>query len=48
MSAYQAGNLPLGEALANEYRHGIETLRSGESVEGAQRFAAGAGRHGKF
>jgi enoyl-CoA hydratase len=35
-------------ALANELRHGMVPLASGESVSGAARFAEGAGRHGKF
>ncbi|MHB8383270.1 MAG: crotonase/enoyl-CoA hydratase family protein [Candidatus Binataceae bacterium] len=48
MSAYEAWTLPLGDALTNEYRHGIATISSGETREGAARFAAGAGRHGKF
>ena len=48
MSAYEAWTLPPAEALINEYRHGIATITSGETREGAQRFASGAGRHGKF
>ncbi len=48
MSAYEAWTMPLAAALVNEYRHGIATVNSGETREGAQRFAAGAGRHGKF
>ncbi len=48
MSAYEAWTMPLDDALANEYRHGIATINSGETREGAQRFAAGAGRHGRF
>jgi len=48
MSAYEAWTMPLEEALVNEYRHGIATINSGETREGASRFAAGAGRHGKF
>jgi enoyl-CoA hydratase len=48
MSAYEAWTLPLSDALTNEYRHGIATVNSGETREGAARFAAGAGRHGKF
>ena len=48
LSAYEQWSLPLDAALANEYRHGIATIRSGETVEGAGRFAGGAGRHGKF
>lgn len=33
-------------ALVNEYRRGIATIASGETLSGAARFAAGAGRHG--
>jgi len=40
--------MPRVEAMVNEYRHGIETVSSGETREGAARFAAGAGRHGQF
>jgi enoyl-CoA hydratase len=35
------------EALANEHRRGLETLASGEAVEGARRFAEGEGRGGR-
>jgi len=48
MSAYECWALPLDDALANEYRHGIATVNSGETREGAERFASGIGRHGKF
>ena len=48
LSAYVAWNLPLDEALRNEYRHGIATIQSGETAAGARRFAEGIGRHGKF
>jgi enoyl-CoA hydratase len=43
----QAG-LPFEAALANEFALGVQSLESGESVEGARRFAAGTGRHGRF
>jgi enoyl-CoA hydratase len=33
-------------AIAAEYEHGIATIASGETLEGASRFAAGEGRHG--
>ncbi len=36
------------EALAAEYRHGLVPLTAGETRAGADRFAAGAGRHGSF
>jgi len=46
LSVYEQWSLSWDEALANETRRGQETMRSGESVEGARRFAAGHGRHG--
>jgi enoyl-CoA hydratase len=46
LSVYEQWSLSWEEALANETRRGLDTLRSGESVEGARRFAAGHGRHG--
>src|SRR5215475_5690071 len=48
MSAYEAWTLPQDQAMANEYRHAIATINSGETREGAERFASGAGRHGQF
>jgi len=48
MSAHEGWTLPLKDALRNEHYRGNTTLRSGESREGATRFAQGAGRHGKF
>jgi enoyl-CoA hydratase len=47
-SAYEQYGLSLGDALANEFRLGAETLASGEAREGAQRFASGKGRGGRF
>ena len=48
LSAHAQWNLSLEDALAEEYRLGLETIRSGETREGATRFAKGAGRHGSF
>jgi enoyl-CoA hydratase len=48
MSTYEGWTMPQVEAMVNEYRHGIDTVNSGETREGAARFAAGAGRHGAF
>lgn len=45
MSAYEQWDLPYPAALANELRRGLDALRA-EAVAGAQRFVAGAGRHG--
>jgi len=47
-SAIDQWSLPLGDAIARELELGIATIASGETVEGASRFAAGAGRHGTF
>jgi len=46
-SAYEQWNLELPAALANEYRIGMDVIASGETREGATRFAKGAGRHGR-
>jgi len=47
-SAWEGMGLPLPAAMANEFALGMTTASSGESQEGAQRFASGAGRHGQF
>jgi len=47
-SAYEQWSLELPAALRNEGELGLEVIRSGETVEGAKRFAAGSGRHGSF
>jgi enoyl-CoA hydratase len=46
MSAYAQGSLPLAEALHQEWERGKRCIAEG--LEGAARFAAGEGRHGKF
>ena len=48
LSAYEQWSLPWDEATRNEFRHGVDVVRSGETLAGAARFAAGAGRHGSF
>jgi enoyl-CoA hydratase len=47
-SVWEGLGLPLPAALANEFALGKATADSGESQEGARRFASGAGRHGQF
>jgi len=47
-SSYEQWSLDLDAALARETELGLEVIRSGETREGATRFAEGAGRHGKF
>ena len=46
LSAIEQWDLSLDQAQTNEVRHGWVTISSGETVEGATRFAKGAGRHG--
>ncbi len=48
MSAHRQWGLAADDALREELRLGLEVIQSGETVEGARRFAAGAGRHGSF
>jgi enoyl-CoA hydratase len=45
-SAYEQFGMTIDEAMANEFRLGRQTIASGETFDGAARFAAGAGRHG--
>lgn len=47
-SSERQWGLPLDDALALETELGLEVIRSGETAEGAARFADGAGRHGAF
>jgi enoyl-CoA hydratase len=46
LSAIEQWGMPFEEAVQNELRWGRATLASGESLAGAERFSAGAGRHG--
>jgi len=48
LSAYEQWSMDLDGALQNEFQRGREVILSGETREGATRFAQGAGRHGKF
>jgi enoyl-CoA hydratase len=47
-SALEQWALPLDAAIAHELALGMDTIASGETVDGAARFAKGAGRHGAF
>jgi enoyl-CoA hydratase len=47
-SAWEGMGLTLPAALTNEFALGMATHDSGESQDGARRFASGAGRHGQF
>jgi enoyl-CoA hydratase len=47
-SCYETWGLETAAALRREFELGRATLESGEGLAGAARFAAGAGRHGRF
>lgn len=47
LSVHEQAGLPLPTALANEWAHGEASLAAG-ALDGAARFAAGQGRHGRF
>jgi enoyl-CoA hydratase/carnithine racemase len=47
-AALEQWSLPMEAALSREFALGKETVSSGETLEGATRFAKGAGRHGAF
>ncbi len=47
-SAYEQWGMDFDEAMANESRHGCETLMSKETEHGAGRFVSGRGRAGRF
>ena len=48
LSAYEQWDLPLQDALQNEFERGLAVIASHETVDGATRFASGKGRHGDF
>ena len=47
-SSHHQWSLDLDAALLRETELGLAVIASGETREGAQRFAAGEGRHGNF
>ena len=48
LSLLEQWHLSEADALHNELQRGLATLASGENLAGAERFAQGAGRHGRF
>ncbi len=48
LSMLQQWGMDHNDALANEVRLGMETMNSGETLDGASRFSDGEGRHGSF
>src|SRR3954452_22152014 len=47
LSSYEQWSLELEEALANEYRHGMATVETGELFGGLERYASGGWRERK-
>ncbi len=47
LSSYLQWGSDIDEAMASEVRLGLETIRSGETLEGSKRFQEGRGRHGQ-
>jgi len=47
LSVLEQHGLPEADAMANELRHGMVSLQA-DTLDGAARFAGGAGRHGSF
>jgi enoyl-CoA hydratase len=47
MSVYESLGLPVAQALAVKYGHGVASMEAG-ALDGAARFAAGEGRGGAF
>jgi enoyl-CoA hydratase len=47
LSTYEQWSLRWADAIRNEFRRGTQVVESGETRQGAQRFAEGTGRHGK-
>jgi enoyl-CoA hydratase len=48
LSSYEQWSLALGEALTNEYDHGMRTLATGELLGGLQRYETGRWKGGDF
>lgn len=46
MSAIEGMSLAFGDAMANEFRHGLQVLEGPGVIEGVSRFRGGAGRGG--
>lgn len=46
LSSYEQWGLGFDDAMANEFRRGMDTIETGETAAGAARFATGEGRGG--
>ena len=48
LSAYEQFGMKMDDAIENEFRLGLETLKTGEFLKGSRAFKEGKGKHGKF
>jgi enoyl-CoA hydratase len=48
LSAFEQWDMSFDHALANEFRHGVEVLSAPDARSGAENFASGKGRGGRF
>jgi enoyl-CoA hydratase len=48
LSLYEGLSMEFHEAMANEFRHGMEVIKNDELISGVARFKKGEGRHGAF
>ena len=47
-SAYEQFGMKIDDAIANEFKLGLETLKTGEFLKGSRAFKEGKGKHGRF
>jgi enoyl-CoA hydratase len=48
LSAYEQFNMSIDDAIENEFKIGLETLKTGEFLKGSKAFNEGKGKHGSF
>jgi enoyl-CoA hydratase len=48
LSAYEQFAMSLDEAIENEFKIGLKTLKTGEFIKGSKAFKEGKGKHGSF
>ena len=48
LSMYESFDLPYNDAMKNEFKRGMDSINSGELLDGVNRYKTGEGRHGKF
>ncbi len=47
-AVYRGFDLPIDDAMALEFRLGMDVIAGGETLAGAKSFASGLGKHGRF